>query len=453
MPGRQLDLVELEAIGAGNVDDVVVRYVDGPSEFAQIRYAVDGSSPLNSDYITRVTASRGTSMLQKFRTSWEMLRNGGSPTLMLITNRLADSSDPAFSALDGRTELLTPALVEAEPSSHLGRLRSEWAGHLGCTDAELAELLSTIRFRVGRPYRAEEEWAADLMLAVGLRSDPQCIRLGIDRVRRWVLEGHRRLTAAAITAGIEELDIAIEDRAAVLHVQALLRDPTASEATEALDWVDLYQGETPAERRATVSEDVYERMMRPQLDGAADRLLAAGHGRIVVRGAMRLPVQFAVGAALPKVRNIELLRRQGPELWASDVPSEPQPQLQVSTVHVGQGEDLAVILGVTNDPTEDVLAFVRSTKLPAAITLTFLPPGGPADDTVRGSGHAIAIVQAVRDATRQMLRDYPGATVHLFLACPGALAMLLGHRWNRVARTVVYEDLKTTYQATFVVIA
>ena len=34
-----------------------------------------------------------------------------------------------------------------------------------------------------------------------------------------------------------------------------------------------------------------------------------------------------------------------------------------------------------------------------------------------------------------------GTTVHLFLAGPMGLALLLGHRWNRVAATVVYEDL------------
>ena len=31
--------------------------------------------------------------------------------------------------------------------------------------------------------------------------------------------------------------------------------------------------------------------------------------------------------------------------------------------------------------------------------------------------------------------------VHLFLDDPDGLALLIGHRWNRVAPTVVYEDL------------
>jgi hypothetical protein len=45
--------------------------------------------------------------------------------------------------------------------------------------------------------------------------------------------------------------------------------------------------------------------------------------------------------------------------------------------------------------------------------------------------------------------------VHLFLAGPGGLTLLLGHRWNRVAPTFVYEDLATGrgYVAAFTIAA
>jgi hypothetical protein len=168
---------------------------------------------------------------------------------------------------------------------------------------------------------------------------------------------------------------------------------------------------------------------------------------------MRLPAQFAVGAALPKVRNVELIRRQGTELWKTDTQREPQPRLREATVVLGQGPDIAVVVGITNDPADDVVAFARTARLPVDTLFVLQPPGNPADDAVHGPGHAIGIVQAVRDAVRHMLRQHPDATIHLFLSCPGALAMFLGHRWNRVARTVIYEDLKSTYQAAFIVAA
>lgn len=44
--------------------------------------------------------------------------------------------------------------------------------------------------------------------------------------------------------------------------------------------------------------------------------------------------------------------------------------------------------------------------------------------------------------------------VHLFLAGPMGLSLLLGHRWNHVAPTIVYEDLAALgYQPAFTVSA
>jgi hypothetical protein len=50
-----------------------------------------------------------------------------------------------------------------------------------------------------------------------------------------------------------------------------------------------------------------------------------------------------------------------------------------------------------------------------------------------------------------MARLHPDAEIHLLLACPTALALLLGHRWNRVPTTIVYEDLAPGYAPTFTV--
>ena len=52
----------------------------------------------------------------------------------------------------------------------------------------------------------------------------------------------------------------------------------------------------------------------------------------------------------------------------------------------------------------------------------------------------MAYAQAIRDLVREDLEDHPEAPrIHLFLAGPGGLALLLGHRWNRTRPTIVYE--------------
>ena len=66
--------------------------------------------------------------------------------------------------------------------------------------------------------------------------------------------------------------------------------------------------------------------------------------------------------------------------------------------------------------------------------------------------NACALAIGIREAARRAVRGH--SKVHLFLACPMGLALLLGHGWNRVAPTVVYEDLAALgYEAAFTVSA
>jgi hypothetical protein len=53
----------------------------------------------------------------------------------------------------------------------------------------------------------------------------------------------------------------------------------------------------------------------------------------------------------------------------------------------------------------------------------------------------MGVVHGIRDEMRSLLRETGARRIHLFLAAPAGLALLLGHRWNRIAPTVVYEDL------------
>jgi hypothetical protein len=88
-----------------------------------------------------------------------------------------------------------------------------------------------------------------------------------------------------------------------------------------------------------------------------------------------------------------------------------------------------------------LVSWITAAALPVRNLLTLLPVEGAHDQSVAGPGEAIAYAQVLRNAVRAELERAPADRVHLFLAGPGALALLLGHRWNRVAPTAVYEDL------------
>ena len=96
---------------------------------------------------------------------------------------------------------------------------------------------------------------------------------------------------------------------------------------------------------------------------------------------------------------------------------------------------------MTVDPTSAVTRYLAVAGLPVRSLLVLTPSEGAHDQSVSGPGQAVAYAQELRNMVRAQLERQPSDRVHLFLAGPGGLALLLGHRWNRVVPTIVYEDL------------
>jgi SMODS-associated and fused to various effectors sensor domain len=59
---------------------------------------------------------------------------------------------------------------------------------------------------------------------------------------------------------------------------------------------------------------------------------------------------------------------------------------------------------------------------------------------------------AIRDEARKIATHFRPTKVHLFLATPAGLALLLGHLWDRMPDTQTYEDLASRgYQPAFLI--
>jgi hypothetical protein len=147
---------------------------------------------------------------------------------------------------------------------------------------------------------------------------------------------------------------------------------------------------------------------------------------------------------------VSIIQRGG--LWTSEseypLPTEPE----VDEIQLGQGPDLAVALEVANPIGADVESFLRQADVTADRLVVIRPPGGPKDTAIRSAKDASALAVGIRNQVRRHVQGHQ--RVHLFLALPVGLALLLGHRWNRVAPTLVYEDLASLgYEAAFFVSA
>lgn len=168
----------------------------------------------------------------------------------------------------------------------------------------------------------------------------------------------------------------------------------------------------------------------------------AGHRRLLLTGTMRQATGFKAGTVLRRVLGYEVGIRQGDQLWSSDVTTAAL----VPTHHhrdLGLGDDPALVVSVTTDATDAVVNWIERTGIAVGTVHTALPEGGQVGPgSVPDPEAASALAVGIRDVARQIA--VPTGTLHVFLAGPLGLAVILGHHWNRVMPTAVYEHLGTT---------
>jgi hypothetical protein len=441
--GSDVRELELEINGVGNVDDVVLRRTSRGDSMGQAKWATTTASQVNENFLTG-RPGNGRSLLQKFYASYQLVRDPvRPPTLELLTNRGLDPSHPLLGHVDGRSDLLVPYATDAPVSGKAGQALQAWADHVDVSRESLLEVLEHLTFRTGLTLSSERDRAQVLMSAAGLRHDETALAQGLAAVANWVRGGRRTLTPDDIHAVVDGLGLRQGSPRAILLVQAIDRDPHQEDALEALNWVDWYGGDAPGHRVQPLAPSSWSTMAE-EVRAAADRLESDGWKDFLIRGAMRQATTFLVGSALPDVRGHRLHYLQRGQEWSTDAPRVTVPSIDSSDIHIGGGSDLAVVVSISADASRDVARYLTETGAPVADLVSLTPAEGAHDQVVSGPGQAVAYAQQFRQAARAAVSARPDTQkVHLFLAGPGGFALLLGHRWNRVRPTLVYEHLGT----------
>ena len=442
--------VGVEVDDAGNVDDVVIRRSRPPHSYKQVKYAVDNSTPVNGDYLTAASRTGGPSILRKIAAAWRLLTAAGEPVeLAIVTNRAPDPADPLVSGRDSRTRLLLPRAGEGGPASARGKARAAWAKAADLTETRLLELLAVLDFDLARDRMHLEENVKQTMFAAGLRSNDLALAAAADWVAEQVVAGQRELDLDAIQGAVSRLALRRGPTRTIVSVATLIPDRLADQAAYAINWVDRFDGPDAYAKRRPKAPATWQQL-QADIEDIPARIGAASH--VAITGSFRVAPAFTVGAALRMVTSTDIAVMQRGTPWPSDA-SYAAPVTPTSTAYdIGQGQDVAIAIEVATPMTADVQTFLKNPANTRRSACRSRTPGGPRDNAVAGPGKACAQAVGLRDAARRAARGHP--RVHLFLAAPMGLAVLLGHRWNRVAPTIVYEDLATLgYQAAFTVSA
>lgn len=442
--------VGVEVNGIGNLDDVVLYRASPPNDYAQVKYAVDNQTPINEDYLLGANSPTGNSILGKIFATWQSLTSQGQPfELRLISNRAPDPHDPLVSRRDSRTQLLLPHAGTQGPASQSGRARQRWAAALSTSEKELLQFLGALRFDIARDPEHVVELLQQLMFATGLRHDEAAVHSGVDWVARQVRDGHRRLDLDLIRQAIEDLGLNRGPARAILSVATLKPDPVRNDADYALDWTERFEGNDPYSKRRPAPPATWAQLQNDIEQ--APRRLPPDATAIAVTGSLRLAPAFLLGTSFRMVTGTDLAVSQRGQSWSTNEPYEAPLQPLLEETPLDLGTDLAVAVAVAADLAPDVEHFIREQNLPAKRLLVLRPPGGTNDHSVPDTATANALATGIRDAVRRACRDTD--KIHLFLASPMGLALMLGHRWNRLRTTTVYEDLNRNpvYEAAFTI--
>jgi len=191
----------------------------------------------------------------------------------------------------------------------------------------------------------------------------------------------------------------------------------------------------------------YPTIERALVDTAKAILRSNAPRSLIVQGACSYAAAILFGAVFSplapfQVRWLQSLPGHSPELWGLDTGST-SARLSVSESRGDPASNQIVLAMGVNASIESASAdYLRETGLKPRVCLYAEPEGGPLRQgqslsSTEGLSLALQAVDALRDAKDKLRMKT--AEVHLFLACPVAMAMLIGQKLNTFAMCHLYE--------------
>ncbi len=162
------------------------------------------------------------------------------------------------------------------------------------------------------------------------------------------------------------------------------------------------------------------------------------HRRLLLTGKRRLSASVAIGAVFSSVSGFALETSPAPDQanWCTDAHADvlTPPYSLTKTETLGKSNDLIVSLGILQNIQLHIDDFANASGLSASARLHL-----HGDQPVVSAQQANQLVLAVKRVIRNALAQTDATVIHLFLACPSFIALLLGHRLNAISVIQCYE--------------
>lgn len=466
-PNPRVIKVVMEHHGVDAVDDVVVFYAPPgvndhgakvSADFFQVKFHVAHSGAVDHDTVLD-PAWTGTkvAMIPRFAQAWTQI-TPEHPTarVQLVTNWAWNPTSPLARLIrDGGR--LADQFLAATPKSKVGKIRRRWQDACGLLDAEFADFVNALRFSTSAVSQDDAElWLIDRCEKVGLVP----VSHGADHSPYDDL-GTRLIESGRTEQTPESLRVLVEKEGLVAHGHAPYKSTFAvrsfalhahvpeTDGACVVDLTDLF------EARHIRSDDSWSGAIRERLH---DVLLTVTSFDQPIHVALdaHLSIAWYVGFLLDPKAGVRVQLRQrvkgkGIEIWDVSTPRQPDgaPKWNVAVAEQTVGPDIAIVVSATHNALTDAARFVRASVASVGTILhAALPKLGP--QAVQDGPHARWLADEVVRLLADKVSELRPRHVHLFLACPGSLAFLLGQEARALGPTTAYEydfgDARRTYR-------
>jgi hypothetical protein len=207
-----------------------------------------------------------------------------------------------------------------------------------------------------------------------------------------------------------------------------------------IDWSGRFNGR---EAEHAVWQDV----LLPALTEVAMNVRTAGGGRsVVASGLPAIPAAVALGVAFltqagQRISWNQYTLGRPEQLWSLEAAREDSGFIHKTTERDVSAQDLAVLVSVTEN-VEPAFAQTPKGTLPSFRAITRISHANHPRFDITCPGQATDIARIVVEAIREARSNYHFlGTVHLFMAVPVGLAMLIGQLLNTFGRVQTYEHV------------
>ena len=255
--------------------------------------------------------------------------------------------------------------------------------------------------------------------------------------KRWN-DAARRILRAALVLRLRRMN-ADRRYEPCLCLKTFFFEPSTASLDLDLNWFPLI----PEKERVSTPQE-WEHILFPALLDVKQLLsekIASRRIHIFVQSI--LPAALALGFVFRESTGFTLLLEGQKEIWSTDVPSSEEEPLHLDWNYHEQGDARIAVVEVATSrsikPAVDDALHVAGLT-PAYRVGLELPV--LSHDSVKDAAHAQAIARQVGRICQGLYDRQRVAQIHLFVAVPAELAVLIGHQLNALCPITLYEFSK-----------